>query len=386
MKGWVYVITNRAMPGLVKVGYSGNDPDLRAAGLNHTGSPHPYLVEYEALVVDPFGIEQRTHKSLSHLHEGEYYQKGVGVEWFHCTVEEAISAIKTNAGTAFISESYKGADRKKTEELHRQKTIEANNKREREAAEKELEKKLSEEESEIRQSYQRRLESEFAPKPFWVYWLGGATLCFIAIAIFIPKATDGAYFWMCAIGGAIAGTFMQSYFEDKKKQSSEYLYVEKRRDEALAKVRLKTIPQQVSVAPKKQQVRPISEKITATHDVTLQTTDALADQSAQVNNSAVENLINFAQQGNPKAQAALGLIYADGTGVTKNYQTTLKWLRLSAKQGDSGGMFGLGMMYHSGFGVLQDYDIAMEWFLSAANGDPIRQQELLKISEQRMQK
>lgn len=142
MKGWVYVITNRAMPGLVKVGYSSKDPELRAAELNHTGAPHPYRVEYEALVEEPFGIEQRTHSSLSHLHEGERYQKGVGVEWFKCSVEEAISAIKTNAGTALITDSYKGADRKKAEELHRQKKI-------LEAAEKELAQKIHAEEEQI---------------------------------------------------------------------------------------------------------------------------------------------------------------------------------------------------------------------------------------------
>lgn len=392
MKGWVYVITNRAMPGLVKVGYSSNDPDLRAAGLNHTGSPHPYLVEYEALVNEPFGIEQRTHKSLSHLHEGELYQKGVGIEWFNCSIEEAISAIKTSAGAALIIETYKGADRKKAEELHRQKTIEENKKREREAAEKELEQKLSNEESEIRQSYQRRLESEFAPKSFWVYWLGGAALCLVAITILIPKATDGAILIMCAIGGAIAGTFLQSYFEDKKKKSPEYLYVEKQRDAALAKVRLKTIPQQVGMPSTNSQSRPVSKKTTATHDATLQHSNALDDQDvkesmeSQGNHSALENIKNLAEQGNAEAQAALGLIYADGSGETKNYQTALKWLRLSAEQGDSGGMFGLGMMYHSGFGVLQDYDKAMEWFLSAADGNPERQQELLKISEQRLQK
>ena len=43
MKGWVYVISNQAMPDLVKVGFSTKDPTLRASELNHTGSPHPYV-------------------------------------------------------------------------------------------------------------------------------------------------------------------------------------------------------------------------------------------------------------------------------------------------------------------------------------------------------
>jgi hypothetical protein len=50
MKGWVYVISNKAMEGLIKVGHSTKDPELRAQELDHTGSPHPYIVEYEMLI------------------------------------------------------------------------------------------------------------------------------------------------------------------------------------------------------------------------------------------------------------------------------------------------------------------------------------------------
>jgi len=79
MKGWVYVITNRAMPGLVKVGFSTKYPDMRAKELDHTGSPHPYQVEYEMLIEEPFHIEQKTHKRLSSKREGK--------EWFKCSIE-----------------------------------------------------------------------------------------------------------------------------------------------------------------------------------------------------------------------------------------------------------------------------------------------------------
>ena len=64
MKGWVYIISNPAMPGLVKVGHSTKDPELRARELNNTGTPHPYTVEYEMLIEDPFRVEQQTHNAL----------------------------------------------------------------------------------------------------------------------------------------------------------------------------------------------------------------------------------------------------------------------------------------------------------------------------------
>src|SRR3990170_301465 len=96
MKGWVYVISNKAMPGILKIGFSTKDPKLRAEELNHAGSPHPYIVEYEILIEEPYQIEQKIHKILSDNKEGK--------EWFRCSVKDAIAAIKEIAATSFIYE------------------------------------------------------------------------------------------------------------------------------------------------------------------------------------------------------------------------------------------------------------------------------------------
>ena len=85
MKGWVYVITNKAMPGLVKVGFSMKDTEIRASELNHTGTPHPYVVEYDVLVENPHNVEQSIHRKLHAKQEGK--------EWFHCTPEEAVGTL-----------------------------------------------------------------------------------------------------------------------------------------------------------------------------------------------------------------------------------------------------------------------------------------------------
>jgi hypothetical protein len=37
MKGWVYIISNKAMPDLVKVGFSTKDPQLRAQEFDNAG-------------------------------------------------------------------------------------------------------------------------------------------------------------------------------------------------------------------------------------------------------------------------------------------------------------------------------------------------------------
>ena len=52
MKGYVYVISNSAMPRYIKVGFSTKDPALRATEFN-TASPEDYVVDYEILIDDP---------------------------------------------------------------------------------------------------------------------------------------------------------------------------------------------------------------------------------------------------------------------------------------------------------------------------------------------
>lgn len=108
MHGWVYVISNKSMPGLVKVGYSMKTPDLRASELNHTGSPHPYVVDYSLLVDEPRNVEQTVHRHLADQLEGK--------EWFRCSVETAVAAIKNIVGSNVApSECYRHADKESAE-------------------------------------------------------------------------------------------------------------------------------------------------------------------------------------------------------------------------------------------------------------------------------
>ena len=108
IRGWVYVLSNKAMPGLVKVGYSTKDPILRIEELNGTGLPHSFVLEYDVLVVEPRDVEQSVHKELSQYHEAK--------EFFRTSVRTAVSAIKavlTRSGKNIIAEQFNnkaGAD------------------------------------------------------------------------------------------------------------------------------------------------------------------------------------------------------------------------------------------------------------------------------------
>lgn len=233
MKGWVYVITNRAMPGLVKVGYSTKDPELRAEELNHTGSPHPYLVEYELLIDEPYQIEQKTHKLL--------FPKREAKEWFRCTPEEAVVAIKQIAGNRTIIETYKRAERAKAEALHQQELQEREAQLKQQQAEQEIEDRLLSEESAIRQKYQQQFAAKFPPRPFWNYWLGGSILALIGIFMMLPKVSGDGAFILAAIGGAILGVFLRDYFEKERKHSTGYLSLEKQRESELETVRARVV-------------------------------------------------------------------------------------------------------------------------------------------------
>ena len=87
-RGWVYIIVNKAMKGLIKIGYSNQDPIFRAMDLDNTGSPSKYQVAYDALVDNPYEFEQEMHKLLK--------ENSVGKEWFKYRISSAMDMIRGN--------------------------------------------------------------------------------------------------------------------------------------------------------------------------------------------------------------------------------------------------------------------------------------------------
>lgn len=59
------------MTGLVKIGYSDRDPNIRANELNGTSSPHPHCVAFAVLVNQPRNTEKIVHHELKDVHEGK---------------------------------------------------------------------------------------------------------------------------------------------------------------------------------------------------------------------------------------------------------------------------------------------------------------------------
>jgi len=64
------------------------------------------------------------------------------------------------------------------------------------------------------------------------------------------------------------------------------------------------------------------------------------------------------------------LMYAQGLGVTQDYNAAFKWFKLAAEQGYVYAQYNLGIMYEQGYGVTQDFARAyMWWDIAASKGD-----------------
>ena len=100
-----------------------------------------------------------------------------------------------------------------------------------------------------------------------------------------------------------------------------------------------------------------------------------------------------AEMGNADAQNNLGICYANGQGVTQEYENfvlaaffgetdkeALKWYRKAAEQGHSQAQYNLGLCYYKGRGVTKDLDKARElWRKAAAQGNQDAKKSLKKF-------
>ena len=83
--------------------------------------------------------------------------------------------------------------------------------------------------------------------------------------------------------------------------------------------------------------------------------------------NAYRLLLPLAEQGLPKAQVNLGLMYYYGHGVPQNDIEAEKWFRKAADQGDAFAQHNLGVMYAHGWGLPQDLVEAVKWYQRAAD-------------------
>ena len=90
--GFVYVLTNPAYAGLVKIGHTSRDPETRAAELSAgTGVPARFIVAWSHPVRDHEALEALAHGRLAKCRAND------NREFFRCSVGEARRIIEQEA-------------------------------------------------------------------------------------------------------------------------------------------------------------------------------------------------------------------------------------------------------------------------------------------------
>ena len=80
----------------------------------------------------------------------------------------------------------------------------------------------------------------------------------------------------------------------------------------------------------------------------------------------------LAEQGDAKAQYALGLMYDEGMGVPEDDAEAAEWFRKAAEQGLAEAQYTLGFMYANGKGVPKDSVEAVRWLSHGRRTGPRR--------------
>lgn len=99
-KGYVYVLSNRYMPNILKIGYTCKTVKRRAWQIykTSTGTPSPFKVEHQVETNDARALEAKVHKRLNLLRVNK------GREFFCCTVPYAIEMIEREISCDFLED------------------------------------------------------------------------------------------------------------------------------------------------------------------------------------------------------------------------------------------------------------------------------------------
>ena len=85
--GYVYILVNTSMPGLVKIGKTDRTLDERLTELYTTGVPTPFEVAFKLLSNECKTLEEETHNCLAEFRVNPLR------EFFRCNVDTAIKVL-----------------------------------------------------------------------------------------------------------------------------------------------------------------------------------------------------------------------------------------------------------------------------------------------------
>lgn len=236
MEGYVYVISNRAMPGLMKVGFTTNTPEERASQLDGTHSPHPMEIEYRAYVPNVHEVEMEAHRVLRPYHEGK--------EWFRCSRDQAVGAVKRAAGATLKREQNRAVKEAQLEIERQAAQAVAVAKQQAEAEDKRKEALRVI----VENKYYPLLEQVGRTPSFFSFWLGASVVTTIVLIVWSHLSNAGIL-----LGGAllalIPAAVIKEWADERRRNSEQYtLLLEQRQKE------LNAIDKAFSPAPQAEKI------------------------------------------------------------------------------------------------------------------------------------
>lgn len=97
--GYVYILTNQALPDLIKIGKTGRDSRERARELSSTSVPFPFKVAFEVFSDEYDNLEKEIHNELAD------YRVASNREFFRYPLDKAIKLLQKLNSTTGEKES-----------------------------------------------------------------------------------------------------------------------------------------------------------------------------------------------------------------------------------------------------------------------------------------
>ena len=92
---------------------------------------------------------------------------------------------------------------------------------------------------------------------------------------------------------------------------------------------------------------------------------------------ARESWLPLAENGDVRAQYAVGRLYEKGKGVERDFAQAFIWYRKAAEKNHPDSQYRLAVGYATGLGVKKDESAALSWLRKAANNGQKRAQKVL---------
>lgn len=125
MKGWIYILSNEAVPDWLAIGCSDSDPEalVRQYGNSGIKLPYPFELQYALRTPYPQSLLQKIHEQLA----DKCVNPDHNSDWFECDLLNSIRITRKIAGNSATGEAFYGRARQMVQEAQQKKQTHTEN-------------------------------------------------------------------------------------------------------------------------------------------------------------------------------------------------------------------------------------------------------------------